>query len=215
MENAIKDMKNRHCTYLNKTYDREVKEKWKNTIYQGNDEIFKGESGYKYIQDHLGYRLLLEEVNINETNEKLCISLVIENKGFGNIVKEKKLKIVCKNGEEIFELESDIDIRKFENDGLYSFKMELEKPPNMESGTYDIYLKIQDPYESIANNQYYQVKLANKNIWDNQINANYLGKAEIQNNMGNTSGIYKFLICFVIILITTFLVKKLSEGRKK
>ena len=43
----------------------------------------------------------------------------------------------------------------------------------------------------------------------------YEDKAEIQNNMGNTSGIYKFLICFVIILITTFLVKKLSEGRKK
>ena len=52
LENAIKDMFTRHCTYLNKNADENVMEKWKGTLYTGTEEIYNRKSGYVYIQNH-------------------------------------------------------------------------------------------------------------------------------------------------------------------
>lgn len=74
----------RHCTYLNKNADENVIEKWKGTLYTGTEEIYNRKSGYVYIQNHLGYRLLLTNVKFNGTeagkNAEVLINL--ENIGF-------------------------------------------------------------------------------------------------------------------------------------
>ena len=91
LENAIKDMFIRHCTYLNKNADENVIEKWKGTLYTGTEEIYNRKSGYVYIQNHLGYRLLLTNVKFNgtEAGKNAEVSINLENIGFGNILKEK------------------------------------------------------------------------------------------------------------------------------
>ena len=96
--------------------------------------------------------------------------------------------------------------------------MEIQKPTDIEIGFYEFYLKIQEPYENIANNPYYQVKLANKNIWNNDINANYLGNFQIteksknvENNSNKKSNVpifFKLVICLLIILVVILLIRK-------
>ena len=220
LDNAITDMEKRHCTYLNKTYDREVKEKWKNSTYNGSNVIYKGETGYKYIQDHLGYRLILKESNINIENGKAKISLLIENSGFGDIIREKRLQFVLKDEENNYYIDSDIDIRKQKLDKNYQFTILEKLPENIKEGQYEVYLKIQETYDSLKDNQYYQIKLANKNIWNNSVGANYIGEINIKNeniinniDSKNNNMFIKILICIGIILLIGFLIFRIEKRK--
>ena len=179
LENAIPDMNKRHCTYMNKTYDREVKEKWKNLIYNGIG-IYNNETGYKYIQDHLGYRLVLRNSDIDILNTgNIEVKIKIENVGFANIVREKQIVLILKSDNEKYSIKTTIDIREKEQDGFYEFTISEELPEDIKSGNYDLYLNIQEPYESLMENNNYKIKLANTHTWDEEVGANYIGSIEI------------------------------------
>ena len=179
LENAIPDMEKRHCTYMNKTYDREVKEKWKESTYTGKG-IYNNETGYKYIQDHLGYRLVLKNSDIDISNAgDMEVKLKIENVGFGNIVREKQIVLILKSDNEKYSIKTTIDIREKEQDGFYEFTISEELPEDIKSGNYDLYLNIQEPYESLMGNNNYKIKLANTHTWDEEVGANYIGSIEI------------------------------------
>ncbi len=89
-----------HTTYLNSEYDEDVIDAWKDEIYNGDDELYKGQTGYLYITNHLGYRFVLRNSDINmSSNKKLHIDLDIENVGFANLVNNKAVTIVLENSE--------------------------------------------------------------------------------------------------------------------
>ena len=184
LENAINDMKNRHCTYLDKDEEQNVKEKWKNTLYIGSEELYNRQNGYIYIQNHLGYRLLLTNAEIKgtEAGKPANISINLENIGFGNIIKEKKTSIIYKNSKNTYKVETNIDIRKQLKDNNYILKINEDIPEYMENGEYDVYLSIGEPYETLENNSNYYIKLANKNLWSEETKGNYLGKVTIGTN---------------------------------
>ncbi len=58
LENALPDLAKMHITYLNCDHDAAVLDKWKETVYHG-DDCFDGVSGYEYVAAHLGYRYLV------------------------------------------------------------------------------------------------------------------------------------------------------------
>ena len=131
LNNAIVDMEKRHCTYMNKTYDREVKEKWKKEIYTNKNSVYQGENGYKYIENHLGYRLVIRDVDMICTKRKINIGINIENVGFGNIIRKKQLGFFLKNENNQYYIESDIDIRKQLNEKMYELTIAEELPKNV------------------------------------------------------------------------------------
>ena len=57
------------------------------------EEIYNRKRGYVYIQNHLGYRLLLTNVKFNgtEAGKNAEVSINLENIGFGNIVSANRL----------------------------------------------------------------------------------------------------------------------------
>ena len=144
LENAIKDMFIRHCTYLNKNADENVIEKWKGTLYTGTEEIYNRKSGYVYIQNHLGYRLLLTNVKFNgtEAGKNAEVSINLENIGFGNILKEKTITLIYKNTSNTYKIETNIDIRKQLKDGNYVLQINEKLPDDMKDGEYNVYLSI-------------------------------------------------------------------------
>lgn len=211
LDNAISDMKIRHCTYLNKTYDREVKKKWKNTLYSGTDSLYKGKTGYDYIQNHLGYRLILRKCNISPhyAYGTIDIDLQIENVGFGNIVRKKQIEIIYENENNIYCIESGLDIRKQERESFYEFTITEQLPSNMEKGEYNVYLNIKEPYESLKDNDYYKIKLANEGIWNSDVGGNYIGKVVIEDKSNNNI-LLKIAICIFIIVITYKIMRKIK-----
>lgn len=204
LNNAIVDMEKRHCTYMNKTYDREVKEKWKKEIYTNKNSVYQGENGYKYIENHLGYRLVIRDVDMICTKRKINIGINIENVGFGNIIRKKQLGFFLKNENNQYYIESDIDIRKQLNEKMYELTIAEELPKNVKIGEYEVYLKIEEPYESLKNNNYYSIKLANNNVWNENLGANYIGNITISDK-GKNNTLFNTIIVVGILAICIIL----------
>lgn len=83
LENAIADMKQMHVSYLNSVHDPAVLNKWKETIYTG-DDAFHGVTGYDYIRNHLGYRFVLRSTELlrDYIQGRVFLRVGIENTGF-------------------------------------------------------------------------------------------------------------------------------------
>ena len=93
----------------------------------------------------------------------------------------------------------------------------------MEQGNYKVYLSIGEPYESLKNNSNYYIKIVNKDVWNEELKANYLGNIEIENNnnqeLNNSINFeyldfIKLLIGGIIILIIALIFINKNQNKK-
>ena len=97
INNAVKELKSLQMTYLNSRYNIEVLKEWKSTQYNGQNAL-------EYINNHLGYRLSLREVELLKyinTYGKFKLKAVLLNSGFAPIDDDKKIFLIMKRGNEI------------------------------------------------------------------------------------------------------------------
>lgn len=145
--NAINDMEQTHCTYLNREHYLPLKEVWKKTKYTGANAIdpaYRQKTGYEYIQDHLGYRFVLQTSNMQQgvwDGQSFKGQLIVWNSGFGNIIKPKDVSIVMTMGEERLEIPVKIDVREWKR-GLTTEMYEIKVPKGTSEGTWSVYLMI-------------------------------------------------------------------------
>lgn len=101
-ENAIEGLAQRHITYLNKDYDLNVLKKWeKATVTE--EGCFFGLDGYTYIEQHLGYRLLIVDTALtyNKKQRRITAEVSLKNVGFAPLYKEPTINIVlCREDED-------------------------------------------------------------------------------------------------------------------
>lgn len=178
-----------HTTYLNKDWNKTVIDSWKNQIYTGNESLYKEQTGYTYISNHLGYRFVVRNSSFPSNltiNDKLNINLSIENVGFANLINSKVVSIVLSNGSNIYEIKTDIDARKWLSQTTSDLKFNVELPSNLSLDSYNVYLRV-SKYGSITNDNHYQtIRFANNNMWDDNIKANYIGKFNLVEKIDDT-----------------------------
>lgn len=97
-ENALKNLRTMHITYLNYDYDRNVLQKWENEIIN-DGSVYQGMDGLTYIDRHLGYRLLIDNVsmNYNYMGDSLSLCINMKNVGFAPIYKDTTMHISLVN----------------------------------------------------------------------------------------------------------------------
>lgn len=95
LENAITDFNRMHVTYLNEDYDRNVLQKWSDSIIH-TDDCFDGMDGFSYMKARLGYRLVLKECRMQQDfwKDTLQVELDIANVGFAPIYKACEASLV-------------------------------------------------------------------------------------------------------------------------
>ena len=82
-----------HTSYLNIQWNNNLIDSWKKTLFKQKDFDYDPArvdslSGFKYINDHLGYRFVLRESWMSDTvgdDGVLRVKLRIQNVGFGNL----------------------------------------------------------------------------------------------------------------------------------
>lgn len=94
-EAAMRNLAVMHISYLNADYDREVLEKWAAAMAEG--DCYHGMDGLSYAERHLGYRLLLKEVNgeYHFRKDVLSLRIGLQNVGFAPVLKEVTAEIMA------------------------------------------------------------------------------------------------------------------------
>ena len=90
-----------HTSYLNVQWNNNLIDGWKKSHFEGKDFEYDGSkidslTGFKYVNDHLGYRFVLRESWLSDTvsgNGILRAKLRIQNVGFGNLTRKMKASL--------------------------------------------------------------------------------------------------------------------------
>lgn len=147
--NALTDLAKMHVTYLSCEHDADVLNKWKNTVYHG-DDCFDGVSGYDYIAAHLGYRYVV--IGSDFTYDALdknsgVLTLTIKNTGFAPAYRLFDGFLALENMETGLLLTSPVTLdNRTINSGSqasYSFPVTLAGLPE---GDYQLSFFLTDPY---------------------------------------------------------------------
>ena len=98
-----------HTSYLNIQWNNNLIDSWKKTLFNVKDFDYDFErvdslTGFKYINDHLGYRFVLRESWVTDTVGSDGIfraKLRIQNVGFGNLTHKVKASLVVNGMQQV------------------------------------------------------------------------------------------------------------------
>lgn len=160
LKTAVSALKTMHISYLNADYDSRVLEKWKNSVWTG-DDTFNGCDGYTYIKAHLGYRYLIDSCKIKKSGllkPDYTLQITIKNSGFSNTLKPFKTAVTLINEEteECIPVPFNADLRTIGSDNKKSFTAKLPVK-ELKRGGYLICFSVKDETSGQT------VFLANKN----------------------------------------------------
>ena len=198
-----------HTSYLNIEWNNKLIEHWKNgTLFYARksnpvDSIYNGLSGFKYIDDHLGYRFVLKKALLPDTLERQSIfkaKIQIQNTGFGNLTKKKVTTLILKKmvaDSAIHEipLKKEMDFRKvyhrkmnadttYSFDGLNDLEIEALLPEKVTEGVYAVYLRISESGNYLLDNNYAVIQFANDSLYfDKETGSNFIGSFFVSENI--------------------------------
>lgn len=160
LNNAQSEMFKLGLSYLNSSWNDTVINRWKNTLYTGNDDLYHNLTEYDYINNHMGYRLVMRNIEYSLEN-KLYFKLKLENVGFGNLIRKKKLYIIIKNDNYFYKEE----IKEYD---IYNLEYKLDIS-TLDKGEYSIYLSLCDEYDTDIVRA---IRFANNDTWLDSIKSN-------------------------------------------
>ncbi len=174
---VISEFPKLHISYINKGYNEKVLQKLKESIYISKklNDPYSGLDGYKYLQDHLGYRFVLREVSVPKKiyrGKSLGIRVKIENTGFANLYYEKTFTVLLKEAAsgKITSIPVNGDVRLWKSGTIT--QMDIKIPGgSVNAGVYQIFLKISDKTQGI--------QMANSDIYDERLEANSIGELQV------------------------------------
>ena len=149
-ENAARDLARMRISYLNRDYDKAVLEKWAGvTVSEGS--CFDGIDGLSYLERHLGYRLVLDQVRFQRDffQDSIRAEVALRNVGFAPLYREPEavLRLVGATGRTLeFPLSGELRELKGGSDKGRRQVLTAEVPvTHLPKGRYSVYLTITDP----------------------------------------------------------------------
>lgn len=168
---SLQDMQDYHWTYLNSGYNTKVLNGWKTG------------GCMEEVERRLGYRLSLSEVYHTPDpapGKKFRIVLKIRNSGFAAPVNPRAVELVFIDGngkKTIFE-QNDIDPRYWFAGETATIDRIIKIPADA-SGECTLYLNLPDPKETLHDNPYFSIRLANAKVWDESTGYNKIAEISL------------------------------------
>lgn len=187
LTNAVKEMRITHCQYINGDSDLYVKNKWKNTVYTGDNDAYNGLNGNQYIEDHLGYRFVLRDSQLPLSMQQggnASLQIQIENTGFANLIRQRDAELLLEKEGVYYAAQIDTDARNWLAGEQTELQLVFHLPANIETGSWNFYLRLPDASNAIASNERYAIRFANDGLWNAALGANLLGSVQITDGNG-------------------------------
>ena len=165
-EHAIAEMEKYHWTYLNRDYRQEVTSMW------------RMDGTWEQMMRRLGYRLALDKIVISKDpriGQDLEVYCQLHNSGFASPINKRGLELILvdtkdKSNKYVFEQTED---PRYWLPGEHTFTL-TAKLQNVTVGEYKMYLNLPDGYASLHDDPRFSIRLANKDIWEEETGYNYL-----------------------------------------
>lgn len=179
-----------HTSYLNIQWNDKLIGSWKNVQFQKTDfEYDSTVTGFKYIEDHLGYRFVLRKSEVMDSvsvGGNFQAALQIQNVGFGNLTRSVQTSLVLKDDSgNVQSLPlSDVDFQAVHGrtvsvsggdttlsfDGTNDLTLNVRLPEGLSPGRYAAYLKVASENDSLS------IRFANDSAqYDSSLRGNLIG----------------------------------------
>ncbi len=173
IDKCVREMALMNLSYLNYEWNSEiVQKKWQKSKYTekcGKDSLYYGQSAFTYIRNRLGYRFLIKVDRLGSTEDKTSIDLTaqVDNVGFGYLTRKKTVEmlLVDADGKTVG---GGVVSREWQGG---SINARLDSP-DVAAGEYKVYIKVHSGGR-------YPIRFANKDIYDETLEANFIGTLTI------------------------------------
>ncbi|MGE5393912.1 MAG: DUF4832 domain-containing protein [Candidatus Saccharibacteria bacterium] len=181
---AQNDMRYLRWSFLNEDYYRGVNDQW---ITQG---------GMNNIIRELGYRIQLLSAEYSPKvapGDSFSARIILKNLGYASMYNPRLVELVLKNQSsgEVYKVRLDVEPRFWKPLVENAIEAEVGIPQDMPKGDYQLYLNLPDPEEKLYPMPAYSVRLANKDVWEENTGYNKLGvivQVAPEYKTGNYSG---------------------------
>lgn len=180
-ENAIPEMYKTHLSYINSNIYSLYKDYTFGEQYDtvdADNSAYYGETVFKFMRDHLGYRFVLRDSDLSgkvEQGGTLKLDFSVENTGFANPIRHQKAEVILEKDGNYVKTEVDIDTRSWLSCTTSDEYLELNIPGGLEPGEWNVYLRFSIGNEGIGDGYMRTVQFANKDVWDPALGANRIG----------------------------------------
>lgn len=183
-----------HTSYLNYEWHQPTILGWKEVTFNGDDDEYNGCDGYTYVANHLGYRFILRSSTLPDSiakNQNIPINLTIENVGFANLSKQKKVTFILAGDNSQYEIKpnNNIDALEWKSREAVEINTTITLPNNVEIGNYQLYIRVSELGEYTADNNLYCIQFGNPTSqYNTKFGANLIGNLAVtQNNSASTN----------------------------
>ncbi len=180
-ENAIPEMYKTHLSYINSNIYQLYKDYIFGEQYDVEDvdnSAYYGETVFKFMRDHLGYRFVIRDSDLSaqvEQGEILTLRADIENTGFANPIMAQKAELILEKDGNYIRTDVDIDTRKWYSRTTATPEFQMKIPGGLETGEWNVYLKLSIGNNTIDQMHMRSVHFANDGVWNPALGANYFG----------------------------------------
>ena len=163
---TVAEMAKYHYSYLNQGYHQGVLSRW------------KSEGCFEQLQKRLGYRYVLDKGQFTDSpaaGAAYRIVLTLHNEGFSPVQNPRDAEFVLtdKGGKVLGTWKLNSDPRYWMAGESVTVDQTLTLPSGI-SGEVTLWLNLPDPCETLRNNPLYSIRLANKDVWDEETGYNKL-----------------------------------------
>jgi hypothetical protein len=165
--NALAQMEKFHWSYLNRDYHSGVLGSWQD----GNcmPDVFQ----------KLGYRFRMAKSRMQDESKPggaVDFTIKLLNEGWATPFNARSVEIVLKHASsgKTFILPLQDDPRRWSQGDTIAVHVNGGLPPQIETGSYDVYLHLPDPEKTLYKNPDYSIRMANTDVWDDETGYNDL-----------------------------------------
>jgi hypothetical protein len=166
-ERTLREINNLGANYLNRDYNRDVLDVWKD------------EGCFQEISRRLGYRFVLHRARIQlrgEAGNHFKTELEIENTGFGNLFNPRPVEAVLIDPETKQRWTAPLseDPRFWQSGDTHRVQFHLSLPADLPRQNYILGIALPDAAQSLRGDPRYSIRFANRHIWDSTENIHVL-----------------------------------------